>query len=172
MARTAKCQICGKQGEVTAMYKRTVGKTNKYYCSESEWQAEEERKKKAAEDKDRVYRLICRIIGRETIINTALWAELKIWNTVATDAVIAQFLAENEEYLTGVIGKLTNAEFPRIRYLSTVLKNALGDYKPKVQEEVKVQENTKSNIAIDQTFEVYNSQINTNNRRRSFDEME
>lgn len=140
MARTAKCQICGKQGDVTTMYKRVVGKVNKYYCSQSEFEAEEERKRKAAEDKDRVYTLICRIIGRKTIINTSLWAEWKIWSSVASDVVIGQFLAENEEYLTSMIGKLADAEFPRIRYLSTVLKNRLGDYKPRVVEEVKVQE--------------------------------
>ena len=140
MARTAKCQICGKQGDVTEMYKRVVGKVNKYYCNQSEYEAEEERKKKAAEDKDKVYTLICRIIGRETIINTSLWAEWKIWSSVANDAKIGQFLAENEEYLTNMIGKLADAEFPRIRYLSTVLKNRLGDYKPRVVEEVKVQE--------------------------------
>ena len=168
MARTAKCQICGKKGEVTEMYKRTVGKVNKYYCSEAEWQAEEERKRKVAEDKDRVYALICRIIGRETIINTSLWAEWKIWSSVATDAVIAQFLTENEEYLTGVIGKLTDAEFPRIRYLSTVLKNGLGDYKPKTKEEVGVEPRV---VTVDETM--YDATpTTTRKRRRSLDDLE
>ena len=137
MAR-CKCRICGKALNTSEAF-RVEGKPAKYFCSESEWNAEEERKRKAAEDKDRAYELICRIIGRETIINTALWAEWKCWSKVADDAKIGQFLAENEEYLTGVIGRLTDAEFPRIRYLSTVLKNRLGDYKPKAQEEVKVQ---------------------------------
>lgn len=138
MARTAKCKCCGKVLDTSVAYK-VEGKPNKYYCSEQELRDEEERKKKAAEDRDRAYTLICRIIGRETIINTALWSEWREWSKVADDAKIGQFLAENEEYLTGVIGKLTNAEFPRIRYLSTVLKNRIGDYKPKVQENVKVQ---------------------------------
>lgn len=138
MARTAKCRICGKVLDTSVAYK-VEGKPNKYFCSEQEYQAEEERKRKAAEDKDKVYTLICRIIGRETIINTSLWAEWKIWSSVADDAKIGQFLAENEEYLTSMIGKLANAEFPRIRYLSTVLKNRLGDYKPRVVEEARVQ---------------------------------
>lgn len=138
MARTAKCRICGKVLDTSVAFK-IEGKPNRYYCSESEFLAEEERKKKAAEDKDKAYALICRIIGRETIINTALWSEWREWSKVADDAKIGQFLAENEEYLTGMIGRLANAEFPRIRYLSTVLKNRLGDYKPKVQENVKVQ---------------------------------
>lgn len=139
MARTAKCRICGKVLNTSEAF-RVEGKPPKYFCSESEWQAEEEHKKKAAEDKDKAYTLICRIIGRETIINTALWSEWKIWSSVADDAKIGQFLAENEEYLTGMIGRLANAEFPRIRYLSAVLKNRLGDYKPKVvNEPVKMQ---------------------------------
>ena len=139
MARTAKCKCCGKVLNTSEAFK-VDGKPNRYYCSESEFLAEEERKQKAAEDKDKVYALICRIIGRETIINTALWSEWREWSKVADDAKIGQFLAENEEYLTGVIGRLTDAEFPRIRYLSAVLKNRLGDYKPKVvNEEVKMQ---------------------------------
>lgn len=139
MARTAKCKCCGKVLDTSEAFK-VVGKPNRYYCSESEFLAEEERKKKAAEDRDKAYTLICRIIGRETIINTALWSEWREWSKVADDAKIGQFLTENEEYLTGVIGRLTDAEFPRIRYLSTVLKNRLGDYKPKlVNEPVKMQ---------------------------------
>ncbi len=166
MARTAKCRICGKVLDTSVAFK-IEGKPNKYYCSDSEYKAEEDRKKKAAEDKDKVYGLICRIIGRETIINTALWAEWKIWSKVADDAKIGQFLAENEEYLTGMIGRLADAEFPRIRYLSTVLKNRLGDYKPKVVEEVKVQ----PKITIDET--IYDTMpTTTRKRRRSLDELE
>ena len=166
MARTAKCRICGKQLSTDTAFK-IDGKPAKYYCSEQEFKAEEERKRKAAEDKDRVYTLICRIIGRETIINTSLWAEWKIWSQVADDAKIGQFLAENEEYLISMIGRLADAEFPRIRYLSTVLKNRLGDYKPRVVEEAKVQ----PKVVIDETmYDV--SSVATRQRRRSLDELE
>ena len=166
MARTAKCKICGKVLDTSVAFK-IEGKPNKYFCSESEWQAEEERKKKAAEDKDKVYTLICRIIGRETIINTSLWAEWREWSKVADDAKIGQFLVENEEYLTSMIGKLADAEFPRIRYLSTVLKNRLGDYKPRVVEEAKA----RPKVVIDETmYDV--SSVATRQRRRSLDELE
>lgn len=169
MARTAKCKICGKVLDTSVAYK-IDGKPNKYFCSESEWQAEEERKKKAAEDRDRAYELICRIIGRETIINTALWSEWKEWSKVADDVKIGQFLAENEEYLTGMIGRLANAEFPRIRYLSTVLKNRLGDYKPKVQENVKVQLKVQPRVDIDET--IYEAPTRNLNKRRSLADLE
>lgn len=166
MARKAKCKICGAELDTSLAYK-VSSKPPKYFCSEAEYKAEEERKKKVAEDKDKAYTLICRIIGRETIINTALWAEWREWSKVADDAKIGQFLAENEEYLTGMIGKLTNAEFPRIRYLSTVLKNRLGDYRPKVVEDVKVQ----PKVVIDETMYNTTSTI-TRKRRRSLDELE
>lgn len=166
MARTAKCKICGKQLDTSTAFK-IAGKPAKYFCSEEEYNAEEERKKKAAEDRDKAYTLICRIIGRETIINTALWSEWREWSKVADDAKIGQFLAENEEYLTGVIGRLTDAEFPRIRYLSTVLKNRLGDYKPKlVNEPVKIQ----PKVVIDETM--YEAPARSLNKRRSLADLE
>lgn len=166
MARTAKCKICGKVLDTSVAYK-VEGKQNKYYCSEQELRAEEERKKKASEDRDRAYELICRIIGRETIINTALWSEWREWSKVADDAKIGQFLVENEEYLTGVIGRLADAEFPRIRYLSTVLKNRLGDYKPKVvNEPIKVQ----PKVVIDETM--YEAPARSLNKRRSLADLE
>ena len=162
MARTAKCRICGKVLDTSVAYK-IAGKPNKYFCNREEYETEEERKKKAAEDKDKVYRLICRIIGRETIINTSLWAEWKIWSSVADDAKIGQFLTENEEYLTDMIGKLDNAEFPRIRYLSTVLKNRLGDYKVGRVLEVTTPSRglrAQSGIMIDDAFELFEPTLN------------
>ena len=168
MAR-CKCRICGVQLNTDTAF-RVDGKPPKYFCSKQEYEAEEERKKKAAEDKDRAYALICRIIGRETIINTALWSEWREWSKVADDAKIGQFLAENEEYLTGVIGRLTDAEFPRIRYLSTVLKNRLGDYNPKVQENVKVQFKVQPRVEIDET--VYEAPTRSLNKRRSLADLE
>ena len=165
MARKAKCKICGAELDTSLAYK-VASKPPKYFCSEAEFKAEEERKKKAAEDKDRVYTLICRIIGRETIINTSLFAEWKIWSSVADDAKIWQFLAENEEYLKGMIGKLADAEFPRIRYLSTVLKNRLGDYRPKVVEEVKVQ----PKLVIEEV--IYEAPTRSLNKRRSLADLE
>lgn len=169
MARRAKCKICGAELDTSLAYK-VAGKPPKYFCSEEEYNAEEERKKKAAEDRDKAYTLICRIIGRETIINTALWSEWKIWSSVADDAKIGQFLAENEEYLTSMIGRLADAEFPRIRYLSTVLKNRLGDYRPKVQENVKVQFKVQPSVDIDETM--YEAPTRNLNKRRSLADLE
>ena len=40
---------------------------------------------------------------------------------------------ENREFLCKTISKLEDKEFNRIRYLSAILKNKLGDYKPKTE---------------------------------------
>lgn len=127
------CQICKKKIERDTAYKKVVGKSNKYYCSEQEWQAEENKKKKAAEDKDKVYRLICDILGEKEVLNTALWKEKTIWNKVFSDEIIAKYLQEHKDYLISAVSKLSGTEYAKIRYVSAVLKNSLRDYKPKVE---------------------------------------
>ena len=131
MAR-CKCKICGSELDTNTAYKVTDknGK-NKYFCSASEFEAEEERKKKAAEDKDRVYRLICDIMGEKEIINTILFKEWQEWLKVSDNEKIGDYLAENEEYLTSAISKLHSSEFAKIRYLSTIIRDKIKAYKPK-----------------------------------------
>ena len=168
----AKCKICGTELDTKTAYKVTdKNNKNKYYCSQSEFEAEEERKKKVAEDKDRVYRLICDIMGVNEVLNTALWKEKLEWNKAFSDEFIAKYLEEKKDYLSSAIARLSGTEYAKIRYISTVLKNSLRDFKPRV--EVKeVPKTAEVSIAIDQTFEIYSGSINVNNRRRSFDEME
>ena len=171
MAR-CKCKICGSALDTSTAYKVTdkSGK-NKYFCNQSEFEAEEERKKKATEDKDRVYRLICDIMGEKEIISTALFKEWQVWNKVADNAKIGDYLAENKEYLSSAIARLSSSEYARIRYLSTIIRNKIKAFVPKVEvvEKPKVVE---PSVSIDQTFEIYNGPTVINNRRRSFDEME
>ena len=134
MAR-AKCKICGSALDTKNAYKVTDknGK-NKYFCSQSEYEAEETRKKKAAEDKDKVYYLICDIMGEKEILNTTLWKEKTEWNKVFSDEFIAKYLQEHKDYLTSAITRLDSSQFAKIRYLSAILKNSLSDFKPRVEE--------------------------------------
>jgi YHS domain-containing protein len=131
----AKCKICGTELDTATAYKVTDknGK-NKYFCSAVEFEAEEERKKKVAEDKDRVYYLICDIMGEKEIISTALFKEWQVWNKVADNAKIGDYLAENKDYLTSVIARLQSSEYARIRYLSTIIRDKIKAFKPKVIE--------------------------------------
>lgn len=131
MAR-CKCKICGNELDTKTAYKVTDknGK-NKYFCNQSEFEAEEERKKKAIEDKGRVYRLICDIMGEKDIISTALYKEWAIWLKVADNEKIAKYLEENREYLTSVIARLSSSEFAKIRYLSTIIRDKIKAFVPK-----------------------------------------
>lgn len=167
----AKCRICGESLDTkTAYLVITLDKNKKekkaYYCSQEEYEAEEARKKKASEDKDKAYYLICDIVGRKKIINSALWKEWAIWNEVATNEVIGKYLDENKEYLSSIIGRLDNIEYGRIKYLSAILKNKLGDYESKAV--VKEVEKPKTNIEM--TF--YEPVQTNNNKRRSLADLE
>ena len=135
----AKCKICGTDLDTKTAYKVTDknGK-NKYFCSASEFEAEEERKKKAQEDKDKVYRLICEIMGEKEIINSILYKEWAVWNKVADNEKIGKYLEENRDYLSSVIGRLTSSEFARIRYLSTIIKDRIKEFVPRVEEKPKI----------------------------------
>ena len=165
-----KCRICGERIDKTIAYaivtQNKQGEEKRtYFCSEEEYQNEEQRKIKAAADKDKAYYLICEIIGRKEIINTILWKEWALWNKVASNEKIGQYLEENKVYLIDVIGRLANVELGRIKYLSAILKNNLSDFKPKIKE------TPKPKIQVDETFYAPTSN-NNNNKRRSLADLE
>ena len=146
----AKCRICGRQLDTNTAYK-IVDKNgkNKYYCNKDEFEAEEARKKKAKKDKDKVYRLICDIMGEKEIINSILWKEWVVWNKVADNEKIGKYLEENRDYLSSVIGRLTSSEFARIRYLSTIIKDRIKEFVPRVKVEEPVV------VEVDDNFELF-----------------
>ncbi len=161
----AKCKICGTELDTKIAYKVTDknGK-NKYFCSASEFEAEEERKKKAQEDKDRVYRLICDIMGEKEIINTALFKEWQVWNKVADNAKITKYLEENKDYLTSVIARLGSSEYARIRYLSAIIRDKIKAFVPKAE----VVEKPK--VIVEET--IYEAPTQSLNKRRSLADLE
>ena len=163
MAR-CKCKICGTQLDSKTAYKITVGKINKYFCSKEEYDAEAKRKQKEKDDKDKVYYLICDILGEKEVLNTALWKEKTIWNKAFSDEFIAKYLEENKSYLTSAVSKLDGTEFAKIRYVSAVLKNSLRDFKPKVEE------TSKPRVVVEET--IYEAPTHSLNRRRSLADLE
>lgn len=152
MAR-AKCKICGTELDTKTAYKITDknGK-NKYFCSATEFEAEEARKKKAAEDKDKVYNLICDMFGYE-IVNTQFFAEWTLWNKLKSNEIIYKYLRENEDYLQQICDRSFGSEYQKIRYFSAVLKNSLRDFAPKVE----VVEKPK--VVVDNSFEFFEPTI-------------
>ena len=184
-----KCRYCRNKLLTGAAYKIVEKKQTMYFCNEEHCnlfmqernekqkqemealeaarQKKEEREKAVQqykEHKDRAYYLICDIIGRKQIINTALWKEWAIWNKVADNKAIGQYLEENKTYLCEMISRLDNNEFLRIRYLSSILKNNLGDYKPIATAKETPQPK------VDTTF--YEPVQTNNNKRRSLADLE
>ena len=168
----AKCRICGRQLDTNMAYK-VVDKNgkNKYFCSQSEFEAEEARKKKAAEDKDRVYRLVCDILGEQEIISTALYKEWVIWNKVADNEKIGKYLEENKDYLTLALSRITSSEYARIRYLSTIIRDKIKAFTPKVEVEKTVQSQEPVEIN-DATVNFYINKKEKTKRRKGFSEEE
>jgi hypothetical protein len=159
-----KCKICGTELNSKTAYKITVGKINKYFCSKEEYDAEANRKQKEKEDKDKVYYLICDILGEKEVLNTALWKEKAIWNKAFSDEIISKYLAEQKDYLTSAVSKLSGTEYAKIRYVSAVLKNSLRDFKPKVEEA------PKPKVVVEET--IYEAPTHSLNRRRSLADLE
>lgn len=164
MAR-CKCKICGVDLDTKTAYKVTDNNgKNKYFCSQSEFEAEEARKKKIQEDKDKVYYLICDIMGEKEIINTTLFKEWKVWNKVADNVKIAKYLEENKDYLTSVIARLGSSEFARIRYLSAIIRDKIKAFVPKVE----VVEKPK--VLVEEV--IYDVPTQSLNKRRSLEDLE
>ena len=188
----AKCRYCQMNLLTQNAYKITYKKKNAYFCNEEHCKLfmddvmrkqEEENSRKLLADakrkaerediekrkvaKDKAYWLICEIIGRPEIINSILWKEWSIWNKVATNEIIAQYLEKNKTYLIDTVGKLDNVELYRIKYLSAILKNSLGDYT------LKKKEVEKPKTQVDNTFYVPTTiSGNKSNKRRSLADLE
>ena len=159
-----KCQICGEKIDRDTAYKRITNSGNKYYCSVAEYESEEQKKKQAAEDKERVYRLVCNILQQNEIINSALWKEYNVWLKVATAKKIGDYLEENKASLTQNISRLTGPLYNKIRYLSVVIGNQIVDFKPKSIEA------EKPKIVVEET--IYEAPTQSLNKRRSLAELE
>ena len=78
--------------------------------------------------------------------------------------MIYKYLEEDKDYLQNMIARLEDVEYNRIRYLSAILKNKLGDFKPKVKEVQKV-------IPVIQE-EHYETKFKNKKKRRGFEDLE
>lgn len=186
-----KCRYCQSNLLTGNAYKVEKNKKRAYFCNEEHYKLfdaiEEDRKQKeklakqladqkrveeqvAIEkrkaDKDKAYWLICDIVGRKEIISTVLWKEWAIWNKVATNDVIGNYLEENKAYLIGLVSKIDNVEVYRIKYLSAIIKNAIGDYG---RREAKTIE--KPIVNVDESFYESTGPVNRK-RRRALEDLE
>ena len=138
MARKAKCRACGTELDTETAFKLIEHDTNDkekrfYFCSRDEYLAHEEKKRKDLDNKNKFYQLFCDILGVSGITNTALWKEKAEINKVFSDENIIGYLEENKDWITNTVNKLDGNIYGKIRYVSTILKNSLEDFKPIVK---------------------------------------
>ena len=134
-----KCRLCKAELDTKEAYKVIIKDRPAYFCNYThyeEFDAEIKKQEKAKELKEKFYNLFCEILGVKGITNTALFKEKSEINKVFTDDVIVSFLEKNKEWIRDTVSRLSGGEYGRIRYVSAILKNRLGDFKPKVERQV------------------------------------
>lgn len=137
-----KCRLCGNVIDKKDAFQSPTGGGRFYFCNEEEAKLKEEEKQRKIEETkkskeeakqkkiDYVYEEIADIFGYR-IQNSALFKEMKLWRGICNDEKILAYLQEHKNYITNAIGRLDSNEYARVRYLSAILKNSLGDYKVK-----------------------------------------
>lgn len=163
-----KCKICKKSLNTNDAYCVVANGKKYYYCSAIEYESNKKEKEEAEQLKDKFYILFCEILGVNGITNTALWKEKAEINKVFSDNVIVAYLEENKDYLMNAVGRLNGGIYGKIRYVSVVLRNKLGDFKPKVKG------NQKDSSLSQQTsdFILFNNVNKNKHERKSFAELE
>ena len=134
MGYKAKCKYCGKSIDTNSAYKIVVGKTNRYYCNEEEYNIVH----KAQQIKDDTYNLIYEIFGRK-ITNTILQKEINELYDIYSFEKIEAYLSQNTEYLSNLMqNKSFQSEYAQIRYFAAILKNSLSDFKYEKKEKINI----------------------------------
>ena len=169
-----KCQICGKSIDRSTAYKVVVGGTNKYFCSEEEFNTDKARKDHAKEVLETIAECYQYCSGYGEPPYNVVRKELKE-NLKAIDVeTICQFVKENREKLKKTVEKKVERDGPfsqvyfSFRYLSGIIKREILEKNWKAKQVTPTVQKT----GIDLNF--YNVKPNTNQlkKRRSLDELE
>lgn len=169
-----KCQICGKSIDRSTAYKVVVSGTNKYFCSEEEFNADKARKDHAKEVLETIAECYQYCSGYGEPPYNVVKKELKE-NLKAVDVeTICQFVKENREKLKKTVEKKVERDGPfsqvyfSFRYLSGIIKREILEKNWKAKQVAPTVQKT----GIDLNF--YNVKPNTNQlkKRRSLDELE
>lgn len=139
MPRPAKCRICGAKLSTDTAYKTTINNKPAYFCNESHYKQFIEKIEEGLKAKERgkklhnkVCALFAEILGVKSITNTILYKEKAEINKAFSDETIIAYLEDNKEWIMKVASRLNGSEYGKIKYISTILKNKLGDYQPRV----------------------------------------
>lgn len=132
MGYKAKCKYCGKSIDTKNAYKVVIGKINRYFCNEEEYNIVHN----AQQIKDDTFNIIYEIFGRK-VTNTILYKEINELSSIYSFEKIKAYLSENIEYLNNIIqNKSFQSEYAQIRYFVAILKNSLTDFKYEKKEKI------------------------------------
>lgn len=123
------CKVCKSKIERDNAYKVVLNNKNNYYCNAKEYNDLILEK----ESRSKVIDLSFKIIGETT--NTYLMKEIKVISEIHSYQKIALFLEQNSHELVKVMNKINGNEYGKIRYFTTVIKNEIGNFTPKVDED-------------------------------------
>ena len=166
---SCKCRYCQANLATSLAYKVESKNKKAYFCDEEHYrkylEKEEKINKQRAKEKslhDRVCELFAEILGVVKITNTALYKEKSELNEVYSDETIISYLEENKGWMTTSVSRLSGGIYGKIRYVSVILRNKLGDYKPKVV----VREVVVPKIVVDNSsFELFEPTIKKQERK-------
>lgn len=136
---TCKCRFCQTRLTTSLAYKVENKDKKAYFCSKDHYnkyvekeEIECKQKEMAEALENKFYNLMCEILGVDKITNTALWREKKELKAAYSEELIISCLEENKAWLTISVAKLDGGIYGKIRYVSVILRNKLGDYKPQI----------------------------------------
>lgn len=183
-----RCRHCGAKLIPGEGYEVNEGGVRKFFCSKEEYETYnadknavytkiEEQKNAEAKTTEALLNELSIITGEiEVIVNSDLNAERKTWNDIADDKVLIDYLTENEPRLTAAITRLGVGQPQRvkIRYLSAIIRNELGEYSLRLKE-VKMRQEQFRNSLSDMNKEEFifhtNNKCRTS-RRKGFSELD
>ena len=123
---------------------------NTYWCGAAcyhKYLTEKAEQDKINAEYDEIFELTKQIFGYEFTGYSLLKREINTWEKVGTRAKIIAYLAENKDWLSGVMSKEFASDFNRVRYYSTIVAGKLHDFKPK--ELAKVSENVVTAMSFE-----------------------
>lgn len=146
MAVKVKCPACGATLDKCMAFKVTVGKANRYYCTEQEYINKARKDALLKMVKDDTYEKIYDLFGY-IITNTVLFSSISSLASVYSYEKIRSYLCDNKAMLERVLNKSFQSEYAKIRYFSAILSNNLADYIP-TEEEIFITDNEYELVEI------------------------
>lgn len=159
---TVKCQACGEMIDRDMAYKVSVGKTNRYYCSQQEYMRKLHKDSLAKAVKNDTYDKIYYFLGGKTT-NTILFSTISSIASVYSYEKIRSYLNDNKEMLERVMNKNFQSEYAKIKYFCAILSNNIGDYIPKEEDVAYITDNE---------YELVEIKYKPKQKRRSMSDLE